>query len=130
MSLSSHLIQRSLSREEFPKTWEVLEAGVKDGVAPGFVAGLWQKANPDLIRLAAVGKRRLASGGRLEQPMREDTVFDLASVTKVFGTTALTAVLVERGWLSWNTPVAALIPEYEFKNIEIRHLLSHTAGFV
>jgi CubicO group peptidase (beta-lactamase class C family) len=62
--------------------------------------------------------------------MLENTVFDLASLTKITATAPLAATLVDRGWLSWDTPVAALLPEYLYKNIKIRHLLSHTAGLV
>jgi CubicO group peptidase (beta-lactamase class C family) len=58
------------------------------------------------------------------------TVFDLASVSKVYATATLAAVLIERGWLSWNTSVAAIFPDYPHPEIEIRHLLSHTAGFI
>ncbi len=116
-----------LSKADFPNTWAVLEAGVSEGVAPGFVAGLWQRQAPDEISIAACGQRRILP---TPQPMLAETVFDLASLTKVFATAPLAAALVDRGWLSWDTPVAALLPDYPFPNIEIRHLLSHTAGLV
>jgi CubicO group peptidase (beta-lactamase class C family) len=61
--------------------------------------------------------------------MLPDTVFDIASVTKVFATATLTAALVDRGWLTWNTKLSAILPSYPWRSIEIEHLLSHTAGF-
>lgn len=63
-------------------------------------------------------------------PMRRDTIFDLASMTKLF--TAIAAVqLIEDGRLGLNTPVAQYIPAFAANgkgNITIRNLLTHTAG--
>jgi CubicO group peptidase (beta-lactamase class C family) len=114
-------------KERFPRTCLVLEAGVSEGVAPGFVAGVWQAQYPDEMNVIPCGQRRIFP---TPQPMLADTVFDLASVTKVFATATLAAALVDRGWLSWNTPVAAILPDFPHTNIEVRHLLSHTAGLV
>src|SRR4051794_39967335 len=103
---SKQLILNPLSRQEFPHTWTVLESGMLEGVAPGFVAGLWQNKFPDEIRLGAIGNRRTLP---LTLPMTVDTVFDLASVTKVFSTATLAAVLVDRGWISWDSSVSTLL---------------------
>lgn len=115
-----------LSKELFPRTWKTLEEGLAEGVAPGFVVGVWRDREPDLFRISAWGRRRIEPSGL---PMLSDTVFDLASVSKVFATATLAATLVERGWLDWSTRVAAIFPSYPNGKIEIRHLLSHTAGF-
>ncbi|MEO5970455.1 MAG: serine hydrolase domain-containing protein [Bdellovibrionia bacterium] len=111
--------------DRFPLTCAVLAAGVAEGVAPGFVAGLWQLKYPDEMNIMAWGQRRVFP---TPQPMLANTVFDLASLTKVFATAPLAAALVDRGWLSWDTPIAALLPDYPYPKIEVRHLLSHTAG--
>lgn len=115
-----------LSEKEFPKTFAILAEGVQQGVAPGFVAGLWRKSRPSEICLKAVGRRRLIPS---HMPMVYDTVFDLASLTKIFATAPLAAVLVERGWMGWSTPVASILPTFPYPEIQIRHLLSHTAGY-
>jgi serine-type D-Ala-D-Ala carboxypeptidase len=62
--------------------------------------------------------------------MLPETVFDLASISKVFSTAALTALLVDRAWLEFGTPVKAVFPDYPYGDIQVKHLLSHTAGFV
>ena len=63
-------------------------------------------------------------------PMRRDTMFDIASMTKLF--TSLAAVqLIERGSLGLDTPVAAYIPQFAANGkggITIRNLLTHTSG--
>jgi len=64
-------------------------------------------------------------------PMREDTVFDLASVSKLF--TSIAAVqLIEDGTLELEAPVAAYLPEFAANGkseVTVRHLLTHTSGF-
>jgi uncharacterized protein YbbC (DUF1343 family)/CubicO group peptidase (beta-lactamase class C family) len=66
-----------------------------------------------------------------EEPMTLDTVFDLASLTKVVGTTTAVMTLVEDGRLRLNDPVATHIPGFERYgkgNITIRHLMTHVSG--
>ena len=66
-----------------------------------------------------------------EEPMTLDTVFDLASLTKVVATTTAVMTLIEDGRLRLNDPVAAHIPGFERYNkgsITIRHLLTHVSG--
>ena len=64
-------------------------------------------------------------------PMREDTIFDLASVSKLF--TSIAAVqLIEDGSIELEAPVAAYLPEFGVngkESVTVRHLLTHTSGF-
>jgi CubicO group peptidase (beta-lactamase class C family) len=63
-------------------------------------------------------------------PMREDTIFDVASISKLF-TAVVTMQLVERGLLDLDVPVARYIPEFASNGkqaVTLRHLLTHTAG--
>lgn len=64
------------------------------------------------------------------EPVRQDTVFDLASVTKLF-TAVLTVRQIERGRIGLDEPVAARLPEYAAggkERITVRQLLTHTSG--
>jgi uncharacterized protein YbbC (DUF1343 family)/CubicO group peptidase (beta-lactamase class C family) len=79
---------------------------------------------------------RKAYGARALQPAREemtaDTVFDLASLTKVIATTTSIMILVERGQLRLADPVSKYIPELKGQGRErvtIELLLTHRAGF-
>ncbi|MBO1030665.1 serine hydrolase [Tessaracoccus sp. SD287] len=62
----------------------------------------------------------------------EDTIFDLASVSKLF--TSLVAVqLIEEGALELDEPVATYLPAFAAngkQDITVRHLLTHTSGLV
>src|SRR4029079_5531228 len=78
---------------------------------------------------------RKAFGDRAIEPQREpmtvDTIFDLASLTKVAATATSIMILVERGKVSLADPVALYIPEFG-KNgkerITIEQLMTHRAG--
>ncbi|HET9381515.1 MAG TPA: serine hydrolase, partial [Streptomyces sp.] len=64
-------------------------------------------------------------------PMAEDTVFDLASVSKLF-TSILAVQQIERGKLVLEERVAAYVPEFGRagkQDVTVRQLLTHTSGF-
>ncbi|WP_055692987.1 serine hydrolase domain-containing protein, partial [Streptomyces prasinopilosus] len=64
-------------------------------------------------------------------PMAEDTVFDLASVSKLF-TSVLAVQQIERGTLELEAAVATYLPDFGRagkENVTIRQLLTHTSGF-
>ncbi|MEU6620607.1 serine hydrolase [Streptomyces litmocidini] len=64
-------------------------------------------------------------------PMTEDTVFDLASVSKLF-TSILAVQQIERGALRLEEKVAAYLPEFAGggkQDVTVRQLLTHTSGF-
>jgi CubicO group peptidase (beta-lactamase class C family) len=63
-------------------------------------------------------------------PMREDTIFDMASVTKLF-TSILVMQQVERGAIQLEEPVATYLPAFAASgkgSITVRQLLTHTSG--
>ena len=79
---------------------------------------------------------RKAYGARALVPAREemtaDTVFDVASLTKVVATTTSAMILVERGKLRLGDPVSRYIPELKGEGrerITIEHLLTHRSGY-
>lgn len=83
---------------------------------------------------------RKAYGSRSILPQREpmtlDTIFDLASLTKIFATTASVMKLFEAGKIRLNDDAVRYLPELgtegataEKNQITIRHLMTHTAGF-
>src|ERR1700693_5057025 len=87
-----------------------------------------------------VGRRgrviyRKAYGSRAPVPQREkmtaETIFDMASLTKVFATAPSVMLLVEQGRVRLNDPVARYIPEFGTRGKEqvtVRQLLTHMSG--
>ncbi|MBQ0966013.1 MULTISPECIES: serine hydrolase domain-containing protein [Streptomyces] len=64
-------------------------------------------------------------------PMAADTVFDLASISKLF-TSILAVQQLERGALELEAPVASYLPDFGRagkQDVTVRHLLTHTSGF-
>jgi CubicO group peptidase (beta-lactamase class C family) len=84
-----------------------------------------------IIHLSAVGRRDLERN----LPMRTDTIFWVASMTKLM-TSAAIMMLSDEGKLSIDDPVAKFIPEFAAlrtpsgkpANLTLRHLLAHTSG--
>ncbi|SDW99433.1 CubicO group peptidase, beta-lactamase class C family [Marininema mesophilum] len=69
----------------------------------------------------------------LEQPvaMKKDTIFDIASISKIF-TATVVMKLYEEGRFQLDDPVARYLPEFAQngkENVTIRQLLTHTSGF-
>ncbi len=57
-----------------------------------------------------------------------DTVYDLASLTKVICTTSLMMILLEQGRFRLHDNVNVYLKEFPFNNITIWHLMTHTSG--
>src|SRR6266480_4284624 len=79
---------------------------------------------------------RKAYGARAVEPQREamttNTIFDLASLTKILATATSIMILVERGEVRLGDPAVKFIPEMKGGGrdaITIEQLLTHTAGF-
>ena len=60
-------------------------------------------------------------------PMREDSIFEMASVTKMF-TAAAIMLLVREGKLGLDDAYTKYFPDYPYEGVTIRHLLTHTSG--
>ena len=78
---------------------------------------------------------RKAYGSRALEPRREpmtlDTIFDMASLTKVIATTTAVMQLMEQGKVRLNDPVAKYLPEFAQsgkEDITLRQLLTHYSG--
>jgi uncharacterized protein YbbC (DUF1343 family) len=111
---------------EFAAIPPLIEAAIARHELPGAVV-LAGKADAVLYR-HAFGRRAVAP---TPEPMTEDTVFDVASLTKVVATTTAVMQLVESGRVRLADPVARYIPEfarYGKQSIAIRHLMTHTSG--
>jgi uncharacterized protein YbbC (DUF1343 family)/CubicO group peptidase (beta-lactamase class C family) len=109
-----------------------------DQIQPIVEAAIGEKKLPGAVILIGRGDRVVyekAIGNRAVEPavepMTVDTIFDLASVTKVVATTTSIMKLVEDGRIRLSDRVAAFIPGFERfnkANITVRHLMTHTSG--
>lgn len=110
----------------------VIEQAIEEGQFPGAVVLV--ASHGRIVKLSAYGYGYLYADAetRLAQPVRmtEDTVFDLASITKTFTSVAVMR-LVEQGALDLDAPAARYLPEFAAngkQDVTIRQLLTHTSG--
>ena len=83
--------------------------------------------------IASSTRKRSAIAAQVpsREPMTLDTIFDLASLTKVVATTTSVMMLIEQGKLRLVDRVSTFIPGFERygkADITIRHLLTHVSG--
>jgi CubicO group peptidase (beta-lactamase class C family) len=106
----ARLIERGIRSRAFPAA--AIEVGTRDQV-------LWRQAFGRLTYTADA------------TPATDDTIFDLASLTKVLATAPLVMRLVERGALGLDDPVARHLHSWQGADrqiVTIRDLLSHSSG--
>ena len=106
---------------------EIAAAAVRDGRVPGVVAAVGN--GPVTLSSWVAGWADTTPGAA--RPMTAETLFDLASLTKVVATTTAVLALAGRGRLGLDDPAARYLPEFTALHdgpVTIRHLLTHTSG--
>jgi CubicO group peptidase (beta-lactamase class C family) len=104
----------------------------------GYLTGLVSDGFPPSVSLAIVdgeGTALEAFGGYActygeMVPTTAETLYDLASLTKVVCTVTLVLIAQQRGILTLDDPVAKWLPGYPQQRTTLRHLLTHTSGLV
>jgi CubicO group peptidase (beta-lactamase class C family) len=100
-------------------TADLLDRAVADGIP---AASAWVLHQGRCIHASA-------HGGSDDGPTNEDSLFDVASLTKALATTSVAAVLTARGVLHLDAPVASLLEDCTLpQGVTPRHLLAHTSG--
>ena len=110
----------------FARVDEIVQAGIAAKAAPGAVVLIGR--GDQTVYEKAYGTRATVPS---TEPMTLDTVFDLASLTKVVATTTAVMTLVEQGRVRLNDSVASFVPgfdRYGKAGITVRHLLTHVSG--
>ena len=102
----------------------IMEKMAREANERGSFNGTWLYAeNGEIVSKGAYGFRDAEN----QLPMQEDTIFEMASVTKMFTATAV-MLLVREGRLSLDDEYAKYFPDYPYPGVRIRHLLTHTSG--
>jgi len=102
-----------------------LMEAVRDGRVPGAVAAIGK--GPEAAASWVAGHADTTPGA--ERPMRADTLFDLASLTKVVGTATAVLALAGRGALELDDPSGRYLPHFgALREVTVRQLLTHTSG--
>ena len=105
----------------------VVEA-LADSASPGAVLAIARHGR--IVRLRGYGKLDWAASAGPSDPR---SIYDLASLTKVVGTTTAAMILVDEGRLDLDVPVVEYLPWWAVgdpakERVTVRHLLLHRAG--
>jgi uncharacterized protein YbbC (DUF1343 family)/CubicO group peptidase (beta-lactamase class C family) len=116
----------SLKEEHFASIEEITKKEICAGKIPGAVILIGNQEK--VLYRGAFGHRALVPQ---KLPMTIDTIFDIASLTKVIATTTAVMQLVEKGYLNLEDPVAKYWPEFETNGkgeITVQELFTHHSG--
>ena len=102
----------------------MIETLIHEAHEKGGFNGAWLYAeHGEILSKGACGFRDAED----KLPMQEDTIFEMASITKMFTATAI-MLLVRAGKLGLDDAYGKYFPEYPYPEVTIRHLLTHTSG--
>jgi CubicO group peptidase (beta-lactamase class C family) len=112
----------------FATAFALLQRAIAERVFPAASVAVTHKGK--LVVRKALGRFTYESGAPETTP---DTIFDVASVTKIVATTSMAMILYELGLLDLDMPAVALVPELAADNprhpeVTIRMLLTHSSG--
>ncbi|MEE9166938.1 MAG: serine hydrolase, partial [Candidatus Neomarinimicrobiota bacterium] len=111
---------------DFSEAKEVLESAIEDSIFPGAQTVVIKEG--ELLWSYQTGRQTYDPGSPV---VRENTIYDLASLTKVVATTPLVMNLVEKKLLPVDEPVRDFFPQFVGngkENVTIQHLLTHSSG--
>ena len=123
---------------DFAAVSKLMNDAIAAGTAPGGVVLIGHGGK--VVFHQAYGLRKLAGEPGLDgspapaESMTEDTIFDIASLTKPLATATAVMQLYEDGKVAFDDPVQTYLPDFntghdpQRANVTIRMLLTHTSG--
>jgi CubicO group peptidase (beta-lactamase class C family) len=115
-----------LTHEALAQADRVVENAVADRAFPGAVLAVGRDGA--LVHLRPFGRLTYDADA---PPVRTDTVYDLASLTKVVATTTVAMILVDEGRLDLAKRVSDFLPRFRGgarDQVTVEHLLTHSSG--
>jgi CubicO group peptidase (beta-lactamase class C family) len=114
--------------EVFRQAFGVLRQAVEQKAFPGASVAITHTGR--LVALKAFGQFTFEQDS---PDVTVESIFDLASVSKVVASTSMAMILYERGLLDLDTPVNGVLPEFaqaeaQRREVTVRMLLAHSSG--
>ena len=104
---------------------KAIDDAVNNGVVSGISAAMITKDETDFYIVGKAGVIKPYD----TRPLNVDSIYDMASCTKVICTTTRVFELIEEGKLDLEDSVAKYLPDFRFPEVKIKNLLLHNAGF-
>jgi CubicO group peptidase (beta-lactamase class C family) len=129
---TNSMLARSLGHqdEQFQRAFAILRSAIDQRAFPG--AGVAITQHGKLIAHKGLGHFTYDAAS---PAVTAETVYDLASVTKVIATTAACMILYDRGLFTLDRPLVELLPEFagqqdaaRRRQVTLRMLLAHSSG--
>lgn len=111
-----------INTEKLNKAISFLHKSIENKEIPGAVALV--KLQGETILETSLGYSHYEE----KIPMSINTIFDLASLTKVCATLPAILVLCEKGEISFEDTITRFVPSFKNETILIKNLLTHTSG--
>lgn len=119
--------EQAIHGDGLDAAWQIVSDGAAHGAYAGSVALV--SHHDEIVLERACGQAVIEPESI---PMRVETRFDLASLTKVVATLPAILQLIDRGDIDLDQPAAEILPSLSEdpakRAITVRHLLSHTSG--
>lgn len=103
---------------------KMAERLVRDGVVCGISCGFVEEGE---ARFHYYGKQGCIPPYR-DREIGKGQYYDLASLTKVVGTTTRMLQLIEKGRIGFDAPVKEILDRFQYPDITVEHLLLHNSG--
>ncbi len=116
-----------MSAERLANIDRVVRRGISEGGYPGAAVVVGRRGAAVLQR----GYGRLAWSSSSPAVQADETIYDLASLTKVVGTTTAAMILYDEGKLDLEAPVSRYLPDFSGgakDRVTVRQLLTHHSG--
>jgi len=126
--------ESSESQTRFADAYSVLGEAIAAEAFPGCAFGIFAEGR--VILLDALGHFTYETNPATAHAVTPQTLYDIASLTKVVSTTATAMLLYQRGLLDLETPLGELLPGFIVgrdpaeggRKVTLRHLLAHSSG--
>jgi CubicO group peptidase (beta-lactamase class C family) len=122
-------MRRSVIRRKLRRVDRALDKAIDAAEIPGAVVLAEMRRDGELLEHSSVRGLAVVRPERI--PMARETIFDLASLTKVMATTTAILLLHYDGAVALDDPVTKFLPHFgetKKEGVTLRHLLTHSSG--
>jgi CubicO group peptidase (beta-lactamase class C family) len=122
-------VRHAAIRRKLAKVDRALDRAIEAAEMPGAVVVARMLREGEWLEHTSV--RGLAVTRPERIPMARETIFDLASLTKVLATTTAVMLLLDESRIALDDPVAKWLPHFaerDKERVTLRHLLTHSSG--
>ena len=111
---------------DFSSSWDIIEDAIEEQLFPG--AQIMIIKNGDILAEKSFGYLTFDNNSK---KVDSNTIYDVASLTKVIGTTPVIMKLIKKKYLHLDHEIYQFYPEFRGKlkdKVTIKHLLTHSSG--